>query len=227
MVKRGVLRLLLVVAALTAACSDDEGTGPDEGLARLRVVHADARLAEVDVVVDDIELASDLSFLDASEYLELEPGNRKVVFLTADSTLDSLQLNLAEGVDYTVFPCCFGRRNSLFLTDDNTESTEGNAKVRVIHFASAPTVDIYLTAPDADLETETPTLGSLGSFEASEYRELPTGDYQIRVTPAGTKTVLIDGGTQAVGPGEVRTVVVVDAEGGGEPFGLLVLEDAN
>jgi hypothetical protein len=39
--------------------------------------------------------------------------------------------------------------------------------------------------------------------------------------------VLIDGGTQALGPGEVRTVVVVDAEGGGEPFSLLVLEDAN
>ncbi len=227
MVKRGVLRLLLALAALTAACSDDEGTGPEEGLARLRVVHADARSSEVDVVVDDIEMANDLSFLDASEYLELEPGSRKVVFLTADSTLDSLQLDLAEGVDYTVFPCCFGHSNSLFLTDDNTESTEGNARVRVIHFASAPTVDIYVTAPDADLEAETPTLASLGSFDASGYLELPTGDYQIRVTPAGTKTVLIDGGTQGVGPGEVRTVVVVDAEGGGEPFGLLVLEDAN
>jgi hypothetical protein len=227
MVKRGVLPLLLAVAALTAACSDDDGTGPGEGLARLRVVHADARTGEVDVVVDDIEMASDLSFLDASDYLELEAGSRQVVFLTADSTLDSLQLNLAEGVDYTVFPCCFGLPNSLFLTDDNAESAEGNAKVRVIHFASAPLVDIYLTAPDADLEVETPALGALRSYDASEYLELSSGDYQIRVTTAGTKTVEIDGGTQALGPGEVRTVVVVDAEGGGAPFSLLVLEDAN
>ena len=226
MVKRGVL-WLLAVAALTAACSDDDGTGPEEGMPRLRVVHAEANLAEVDVVVDDIEMASDLSFLDASDYLELEAGSRQVVFLTADSTLDSLQLNLAEGVDYTVFPCCFGIPNSLFLTDDNAESAEGNAKVRVIHFASAPTVDVYVTAPDTDLETETPTQVSLGSFDASDYFELPSGDYQIRITTAGTKTVLIDGGTQALGPGEVRTVVVVDAEGGGEPFSLLVLEDAN
>jgi trimeric autotransporter adhesin len=227
MVKRGVLRLLLAVAALTAACSDDEGTGPEEGMARLRVVHADAKTGEVDVVVDDIEMASDLSFLDASDYLELEAGSRQVVFLTADSTLDSLQLNLAEGVDYTVFPCCFGAPNSLFLTDDNAESAEGNAKVRVIHFATAPTVDVYVTAPDTDLEIETPTLVSLGSFDASDYFEFSSGDYQIRITTAGTKTVEIDGGTQALGPGEVRTVVVVDAEGGGEPFGLLLLEDAN
>jgi hypothetical protein len=227
MVKRGVFCLLLALAALTAACSDDEGTGPEEGMARLRVVHADAKLPEIDVVVDDIEMASDLSFLDASDYLELEAGSRHVVFLTADSTLDELQLELAEGVDYTVFPCCFGVPNSLFLTDDNTASAEGNAKVRVIHFASAPPVDIYLTAPDADLEAETPTLVSLMRFDASDYREAPAGDYQIRVTSVGSKTVLIDGGTQALGPGEVRTVVVVDAEGGGEPFSLLVLEDAN
>jgi hypothetical protein len=227
MVKRGVLRLLLAVAALTAACSDDEGTGPEGGLTRLRAVHADARLPELDVVVDDIELESDLAFQNASDYLELEPGSHKVAFLIADSTLDSLQVNLAEGADYTVFPCCFGFPNSLFLTDDNTESSEGNAKVRVIHFSSAPTVDVYLTAPDADLEAETPTLVSLGDFDASNYVEVTSGDYQIRVTPAGTKTVLIDGGTEALGPGEVRTVVVVDAEGGGEPFGLLVLEDAN
>jgi len=226
MVKRRVLRLLLAVAALTAACSD-EGTGPGEGMARLRVVHAEARTGEVDVVVDDIEMASDLSFLDASDYLELDAGSRQVVFLTAESTLDSLQLNLAEGVDYTVFPCCFGFRNSLFLTDDNAESAEGNAKVRVIHFASAPTVDIYLTAPDADLEAETPTLVALRGSDASDYVEVSSGDYQIRITAAGSKTVLIDGGTQALGPGEVRTVVVVDAEGGGEPFSLLVLEDAN
>jgi hypothetical protein len=227
MVKRGVLCLLLALAALTAACSDDEGTGPEEGMARLRVVHADAELPEIDVVVDDIEMASDLSFLDASDYLELEPGSRHVVFLSADSTVDELQLNLAEGVDYTVFPCCFGFRNSLFLTDDNTASAEGNAKVRVIHFASAPTVDIYLTEPDADLESETPTLVSLGSFGASDYLELSAGDYQMRITTAGTKTVVIDGGTQALEPAEVRTVVVVDAEGGGEPFSVLVLEDAN
>jgi hypothetical protein len=171
-------------------------------------------------------MASDLAFQDASDYLDLEAGSRHVVFLTADDTLDELQVNLAEAADYTVLPCCSGFPNSLFLTDDNTESVEGNAKVRVIHFASAPTVDIYVTAPDADLEAETPDLVALGTFDASDYLELPTGDHQIRVTPAGSKEVLIDGGTQAVGPGEVRTVVLVDTEGG-DDFSLLVLEDAN
>ena len=226
MVKRGLL-CLLVAAALTAGCSDDEGTGPDETIARLRVVHADAELPPVDVVVDDIEMASDLSYLTASEYLELEPGSHHVVFVTDDGTIDDRKLDLAEGADYTALPCCVGFAGSLFLTDDNTESVEGNARVRVIHFASAPAVDVYLTAPDADLEAETPTLVSIGSFEASDYIEVPADDYQIRATTAGTKTVVIDGGIVSLAPGHVRTAIAVDAEGGGEPFSFLVLEDAN
>ena len=225
MVERGALCLLLAVAALTTACSD-EGTGP-EGETRLRVIHADAELPELDVVVDDIEMAGDLAFLTASEYLELEAGSRHVQFVTVDDTVDDLRLDLAEGADYTVLPCCFGVAGSLFLTDDNAESAEGNAKVRVIHFASAAAVDVYLLPPDADLEAETPTLFSLASLDASDYVEVPSGDYQVLATSAGTKTVEIDGGTLALSPGQVRTAIVVDAQGGGGPFSFLVLEDAN
>ena len=225
MVNRGMACLLLA-AGLIAGCSD-EGTGPDENVARIRVVHADAELPELDVVVDDIEMASDLAYLTASDYIELEPGSHRFVFVTAEDTVDDRRLDLAAGSDYTMLPCCAGIAGSLFLTDDNTESVEGNAKVRVIHFASAPPVDVYVTAPDADLEAETPDLVSIGSFEASDYGELPADDYQIRATTTGTKTVVIDGGILSLAPGEVRTAIAVDAEGGGEPFSFLVLEDAN
>jgi hypothetical protein len=69
---------------------------------------------------------------------------------------------------------------------------------------------------------------SLRSFEASDYLEVPTGDYQIRFTNAGSKTVVIDGGTTSLSSGQVRTVIAVDTEGGGDPaFSVLALEDAN
>ena len=53
------------------------------------------------------------------------------------------------------------------------------------------------------------------------------GDYQVRVTPAGIKTVVIDSGTLTLSSGQVRTAIAVDAAGGGAPFDLLVLEDLN
>jgi hypothetical protein len=63
--------------------------------------------------------------------------------------------------------------------------------------------------------------------DVADYIEAPAGDYQVRVTPAGTKTVVIDSGTLALSIGQVRTAIAVDAAGGGAPFDLLVLEDLN
>jgi hypothetical protein len=56
---------------------------------------------------------------------------------------------------------------------------------------------------------------------------VPTGDYEVRVTPWNSNTVMIDSGTLTLGAGQVRTVIAVDAAGGGEPYGVMVLEDLN
>jgi hypothetical protein len=56
---------------------------------------------------------------------------------------------------------------------------------------------------------------------------VPTGDYEVRVTPWNSNTVMINSGTLTLGAGQVRTVIAVDAAGGGEPYGVMVLEDLN
>jgi hypothetical protein len=88
-------------------------------------------------------------------------------------------------------------------------------------------VDIYVTAPAADLETTIPLLANVEFVDVADYIEAPASDYQVRVTPAGTKTVVIDSGTLTLSSGQVRTAIAVDAAGGGAPFDLLVLEDLN
>jgi hypothetical protein len=88
-------------------------------------------------------------------------------------------------------------------------------------------VDVYVTAPGADLATATPALTGVEFGDASDYLEVPAGDYQVRVTPAGTKTVAIDSGALTLSGGQVRTVIAVDAPGGGAPFDFLVLADLN
>ena len=225
------LTLLLAAGALTAACSDDDdNTGP-EGEARVRVVHASPDAPDVDVLLDDAEVLGDVPYLTASDYLGVPAGdhNLKVNAAGTATTVIDADVSLVDGTDYTVIASGLVEAiEPIVLQDDNSAPAAGNARVRAIHGApGAPSVDIYVTAPGADLETTIPLLVSVEFGDVADYIEAPAGDYQVRVTLAGTKTVVIDSGTLTLSSGQVRTAIAVDAVGGGAPFDLLVLEDLN
>ena len=225
------LTLLLAAGALTAACSDDDdNTGP-EGEARLRVVHASPDAPDVDVLLDDAEVLGDVPYLTASDYLDTPAGDQNLEVNAAGTatTLIDTDVSLVDGTDYTVIASGLVEAiEPIVLQDDNSAPAAGTARVRAIHGApGAPAVDIYVTAPGADLETTIPLLANVEFGDVADYIEAPAGDYQVRVTPAGTKTVVIDSGTLALSIGQVRTAIAVDAAGGGAPFDLLVLEDLN
>jgi hypothetical protein len=224
------LTLLFAAGALTAGCSDDDNTGP-EGEARLRVVHASPDAPDVDVLLDDAEVLGDVPYLTASDYLEVPAGDRnlKVNAAGTATTVIDADVSLVDGTDYTVIATGLAEAiEPIVLQDDNSAPASGNARVRAIHGApGAPAVDIYVTAPGADLETTIPLLANVEFGDVADYIDAPAGDYQVRVTPTGTKTVLIDSGTLTLSSGQVRTAIAVDAAGGGAPFDLLVLEDLN
>lgn len=229
--KLKLLTLLLAASALTAACSDDDNdTGP-EGQARLRVVHASPDAPAVDVLVDDAAALSNVDYLTASDYVELADGahNVKVNAAGTSTTVIDADVDLADGTDYTVIASgLLDAIQPIVLEDDNSTPAAGTARVRAIHGApSAPAVDVYVTAPGADLEAASPALSNVAFGDVADYLEVPAGDYQVRVTPAGTKTVVIDSGALTLTSGQVRTAIAVDAPGGGAPFDLLILDDLN
>ena len=227
-----LLSLLLAATALTAACDDDDdNTGPDRADARVRVVHASPDAPNVDVLVDDAVALSDVPYLEVSDYLEVPAGDRnlKVNAAGTGTTVIDADADLAEATDYTVIAGGpLADIEPIVLEDDNSAPGAGNVRVRAIHGApSAPAVDIYVTAPGADLATGTPVLTNVVFGQVADYLEAPAGTYQVRVTPAGSKTVVIDSGTLTLVSGQVRTAIAVDAAGGGAPFDLLLLEDVN
>jgi hypothetical protein len=197
----------------------------------VRVVHASPDAPAVDVLVDDAEELGDVPYLASSDYLDLTPGQRnfKVNAAGTATTVIDADVDLTDGSDYTVIASGpLAAIAPIVLEDDNTAPSAGNVRVRAIHGApGAPAVDIYVTAPGADLEAETPVLTGVEFGDVADYIEAPAGDYQVRVTPAGSKAVVIDSGTLSLASGQVRTAIAVDAAGGGAPFDLLVLPDLN
>ena len=229
--KLKLLSLLLAASALTAACGDNNNNNGPSGQSRVRVVHASPDAPAVDVLVDGASALSNVPYLGASDYLELSDGahNVKVNATGTSTTVIDTDVDLADGTDYTVIAAgLLADIQPIVLTDDNSTPSAGTARVRAVHAApGAPAVDVYVTAPGADIASASPVLSNVAFGDVADYLEIPAGDYQVRVTPAGTKTVVIDSGALTLASGQVRTAIAVDSPGGGGPFNLLLLDDLN
>jgi hypothetical protein len=221
------LALVLAVALGAAAC-DDDSTSPDSE-ARVRVVHGSPDAPNVDVLIDGAAVLDDVPFGAASAYLPVEAGDREFQVRAAGTSTAVINddQDFDDGSDYTVIASgLLANISALALADDNSAPAAGQIKLRVVHGApSAPAVDVYVTAPGADLNAATPTLSNVPFRAASDYLQVPAGSYQVRVTVAGTKTVAIDTEALALSAGQVRTAIALDAPGGGAPFSALLLAD--
>jgi hypothetical protein len=215
------LAMLLSISLMTASAQS-----------RVRVVHASSDAPAVDILVDGNVAFQGLSFKDYTNYTPVPAGMRMISINVAGTTTTAIRqsFNLVDGVSYTFY--AFGRlaNGNLHIlgTGDDPIAPEGNnTKVRVIHGAStAPTVDIFVTAPFAALPAS-PLLTGVPFTVASGYLTVPAGDYQARVVPAGTRTVAIDSKRLRLSMGTVRTVVAIDPSTTGGSFELLVLNDVN
>jgi hypothetical protein len=98
--------------------------------------------------------------------------------------------------------------------------------LRAVHAAStAPTVDVYVTAPGADLTKAKPTIAGFTYKSVSPYLTVPVGTYEVRITPVNTPgTVVIDSGAVAFTSGQVLSGIALDGVKAGT-FGLLVTDD--
>lgn len=222
---------LLAVTALTACDDDDDELTAPGTTAQLRVVHASPDAPNVDVLVDNASVLTNVAYKTASNYLPVTSGSRNLKVRAAGSTTVVIDQNaaLAQGTYYTVLAT--GRVASIapiVLTDDQTNPASGNVRVRLVHASpTAGNVDIYVTTPTADIATASPTVPNVAFRAVSNYLEVPAGTYRVRITPVGTKTVAIDVNNVALAAGQVRTAVAVDAPGGGAPLSAILLADKN
>ena len=243
------LSKLLVASSVLflAACdSDDNDPAPVEPPAPstiVQILHASPDAPAVDVLVNGEAALTGIDYKDSSGWGDFDagtysvevqgilPGGNAAVIGPADLTFEADTINTVVALNdvQNIEP--------IVLTQPDTAVSAGAARVWVLHAANnvqtlvGGPVDVYVTAPDADLTAEAP----LGSFNFKETlpadgpAELPAGDYQIRVgvgTPGDANFLLAyDSGTVALPDGADLVIAAVPNTTLGEsPVSLVVLD---
>ena len=210
----------------------------------IRALHASPDAPTVNILVDGEEALSGVDYMDGSGFVPV--GQRFTVAVEANlpgdetATVFEEEWWLEYNTDITFIATGYlaeqGGVPWLNVVDRwwwEERITPDFFRVQIVHSApSAPGVDVYVTAFDAELVNEVPVNGvnmPLFYFSSTwEPIEVPAGDYRIRITPAGdAETVVFDSGETPLTfeSGADLMIVAVDNVGpGAAPVQLVVMD---
>ncbi|MBQ1783221.1 MAG: DUF4397 domain-containing protein [Gammaproteobacteria bacterium] len=242
-IKQRTLRLTTIAAAVAlAGCSwfdddDDEPTTtpPVEPVSTyVRVLHAVPDAPKVNVLVNGSAALQSVDYPQSSGLIELEegdydldveaiiPGGNAVVISAPDT-------GLAGDMEYNILAVGTVAGDSLeplIVAREVAEVPADAVHLQVVHAAAnAPAVDIYVTAPDGTLDA--PTFAAVAFKGNSAETPVPPGSYRVRITPAGSETVVYDSGTIDLsdeGGKYLLVAAITNTEFGDSPVHLAVLD---
>jgi hypothetical protein len=250
------MSLIAVLALAGVACGTKDAPGPlAPGLTgRVRFVNliTDPARNPLNAVLENVPFGVNLGYGGTTpsslpspataNYSAILVGDRTLVLeRTADptATIATLTFTIVEGEDHTVYAqggTAGGAVTGFMTTDPTPAPAAGQVAVRIVNMSpTGGALDFFVTAPNADLSTATPTAANLPYHGESAYVDLPAGTYQIRAVPAGTAAALrstsvvinfTPPATPAPFPaGGGRTIVAADAAAGGSPLRAFLLSD--
>ena len=243
------------IAALVltgVGCGTKEAPGPlDPGqTGRVRFVNliTDPTRLPLNAVLENVPFGVNLGYGGTTpsslpspataNYSSILVGDRTLVLQkTADPTVTvaTLTFTIVQGADHTVYAqggTGGGAITGFMTTDPTPAPAAGQVALRIVNMSpTGGAMDFFITAPNADLSTATPTAANLPYHGDSPYVNFAAGSYQIRAVPAGTlpaarsTSVVLSITPAAFTAGAARTIVAADAAAGGSPLRAFVLPD--
>ena len=245
--------LIAALALVGAACGTKEAPGPLEpsgATGRVRFVNlvTDPARVPVNAILESVPFGVNLGYgattpatlpsPSNANYSAILSGARSLVLKkTADTTvvIATIGFTVADNLDYTVYATggTGGAPVTNFVTTDaNPVPTASQVEVHFVNMSpTAGALDVFVTAPNADLSAATPTAANLAYQTASPYVVFAPATYQVRAVPAGTlpaarsTSVVVTLNNVALAGGTGRTVIIADRAAGGAPLTGFVLTD--
>ena len=230
------LKRIVLLFALFAVVSCGSG-GDLQTVFRVRAANLSPDSPVQNVVVGSLEFA--LDFTDASSFSSGSPGDLTLEirgFSPAEVGSvpeDDLVLRAAETVtfaadtDYTIITYGSGDDLQLLIVSNPSPGVFApeTSRFRFTNVSSSGSLDVYVTAVDADLATATP-FATVNPLQTSDVIDQATGTIQIRVTQTQTTDVLYDSGPLTIEePRQFLWLIDDTPLVGGAPLRLYNLQD--
>jgi uncharacterized protein DUF4397 len=204
--------MVLPAALLLGSCGGKSGT-QQQASANLRIVSANASETTINVLIDGMPVANNVTFLKNTGYLSVPAGQHSV-------TLQGWN-NPPNEVFTATFPEN-GKSTLLFegwglfsgpnvISDDMTAAAGGNFKLRLVDTTVGQTLDAFVL-PAGTPPSGTPTFSpmTLSQNSPSAYLSLPAGDYHVVFTAFQTLNVQFDTGPITFSAGQNRTLLLIN-----------------
>ncbi len=224
------LALALASSLLITSCG---GGGDIDNELAFRVIHASPDSPPVNILVDGVPLRSGVDYKGGTGLIFVTPRTYRFgiqALVPGDDVLViDESVRLTAGSEFTVLAIgkgATGTVQSLIIENPSEIVPDGNTRLQFVHAApDVPTVDIYLTAPAADLLASVPIDQETYGNDPAGRQLVTPGVYQIRVTPAGDPaTVLFDSGTlpSLRNRDDLLIVLVQNTAAGTSPVSLVI-----
>jgi len=207
--------LLIVALGVLAACGGGSSSSSDVKT-QLRIVNVSPATGIVKVSLAGIVAADSLPFHAATAYVSIASGSPEfTVFSSTTGAVlyDVTNLSISSGTRSTVFIYGGGTNvTATLMTDDTTAASAGHFSLRLSHSATGiGALDVYLLAASMSLQDATPASSGLAYAATTGFAEYASGTYTVVITPAGTKEVIYDSGTQTFAEAGRVTLLVFGA----------------
>ncbi|MGH8799046.1 MAG: DUF4397 domain-containing protein [Casimicrobiaceae bacterium] len=193
-IPRTLLAVLCLTSLILTGCGKNSN---NQGNGQMRVVNAFSQASALDVTVNEKKVVTGLAFQATAPYASIDSGTQAfTVGVTGASTsLVNTSLNVSTNTKYTYI--VFGPQTgvaSVLISDAFNDPGNGFFALRFINAAAGPgPLDLYVTAPGADLSATAPSVASVAYGAAGVFTPIAIGNnFEMRITPAGTKDVIYD-----------------------------------
>ncbi len=217
-------------AAALVGCNLDNSltaTGGPQGL--VQFINAAPRYRFVNLSVDSTNAVPGQAYGSGTSVYVNALTNARQLTVRDSANATTLATSPLQVTDQSVYMAILTQHatgGNLLIFPDTASPAPGTAVgLRVINASpSAGNVDVYITGADSTLTTPNATNVV---FEGTSGYLYPVngGVLRLRLTVAGTKTVLLDVDASTLTPGQIRSILLLDAVGGGLPATWLAVPD--